>query len=127
MRNIASCIPLFTPSDTHFDRGVVAQLISQLAAALWYVGKGGLVAQRLEQRTHNPLVVGSNPTGPTISSRPIGQAFQAALFVAFVDLVAGNPGDAELAAQGRHVLPILELKTNRMRSSMIAVWRSSAR
>jgi len=53
MRNIASCIPLFTPSDTHFDRGVAAKLISQLAAALWYVGKGGLVAQRLEQRTHN--------------------------------------------------------------------------
>lgn len=28
--------------------------------------KNGAVAQRLEQRTHNPLVVGSNPTGPTI-------------------------------------------------------------
>ena len=28
----------------------------------------GLVAQRLEQRTHNPLVVGSNPTEPTRSS-----------------------------------------------------------
>ena len=27
----------------------------------------GPVAQRLEQGTHNPLVVGSNPTGPTIS------------------------------------------------------------
>jgi hypothetical protein len=26
---------------------------------------GGPLAQRLEQRTHNPLVVGSNPTGPT--------------------------------------------------------------
>ena len=25
----------------------------------------GPVAQRLEQGTHNPLVVGSNPTGPT--------------------------------------------------------------
>jgi hypothetical protein len=25
----------------------------------------GPIAQRLEQRTHNPLVVGSNPTGPT--------------------------------------------------------------
>jgi hypothetical protein len=25
----------------------------------------GLVAQRLEQRTHNPLVPGSNPGGPT--------------------------------------------------------------
>ena len=27
----------------------------------------GLVAQRLEQRTHNPLVPGSNPGGPTKS------------------------------------------------------------
>ena len=26
----------------------------------------GPVAQRLEQGTHNPLVVGSSPTGPTI-------------------------------------------------------------
>ena len=26
----------------------------------------GPVAQRLEQGTHNPLVVGSNPTGPTM-------------------------------------------------------------
>ena len=29
----------------------------------------GPVAQRLEQGTHNPLVVGSNPTGPTTSKR----------------------------------------------------------
>ena len=29
------------------------------------MGKLGPLAQRLEQRTHNPLVVGSNPTGPT--------------------------------------------------------------
>ena len=28
----------------------------------------GPVAQRLEQGTHNPLVVGSNPTGPTLKS-----------------------------------------------------------
>ncbi len=27
---------------------------------------GGPVAQRLEQGTHNPLVLGSNPSGPTI-------------------------------------------------------------
>ena len=26
----------------------------------------GPIAQRLEQRTHNPLVAGSNPAGPTI-------------------------------------------------------------
>src|SRR4051794_18137683 len=27
----------------------------------------GPIAQRLEQRTHNPLVLGSNPSGPTKS------------------------------------------------------------
>ena len=31
----------------------------------WYIF--GPLAQRLEQRTHNPLVVGSNPTWPTLS------------------------------------------------------------
>ncbi len=42
--------------------------------AKWYFSKCfvvnnlGPVAQRLEQGTHNPLVVGSNPTGPTILS-----------------------------------------------------------
>ena len=37
----------------------------------------GPVAQRLEQGTHNPLVVGSNPTGPTIlkSLSTIGKGF----------------------------------------------------
>ena len=37
----------------------------------------GPVAQRLEQGTHNPLVVGSNPTGPTTltSSFAIGKFF----------------------------------------------------
>ena len=29
----------------------------------------GPVAQRLEQWTHNPLVVGSNPTGPSCKAR----------------------------------------------------------
>ena len=28
------------------------------------------VAQRLEQGTHNPLVVGSNPTAPTNLTKP---------------------------------------------------------
>ena len=31
----------------------------------YYFALIGPVAQRLEQWTHNPLVVGSNPTGPT--------------------------------------------------------------
>jgi hypothetical protein len=39
----------------------------------------GPLAQRLEQRTHNPLVVGSNPTGPTrnnlVQTEDIGNRF----------------------------------------------------
>ncbi len=37
----------------------------------------GPLAQRLEQGTHNPLVVGSNPTGPTIlkSLSSMGKGF----------------------------------------------------
>src|SRR3954464_14624378 len=31
------------------------------------IKNAGPLAQRLEQRTHNPSVVGSNPTGPTTS------------------------------------------------------------
>ena len=31
-----------------------------------YLSTCGPVAQRLEQGTHNPLVLGSNPSGPTI-------------------------------------------------------------
>ncbi len=31
-----------------------------------YLSTNGPVAQRLEQGTHNPLVLGSNPSGPTI-------------------------------------------------------------
>src|SRR5882762_7048942 len=41
---------------------------SRCAPNLFHVGyfrSGGPVAQRLEQRTHNPLVLGSNPSGPT--------------------------------------------------------------
>ena len=36
----------------------------------------GPVAQRLEQRTHNPLVVGSNPTGPTKFAKQMEQSFK---------------------------------------------------
>ncbi len=38
-------------------------------ASLWYSQPSGPVAQRLEQGTHNPLVRGSNPCGPTKASR----------------------------------------------------------
>src|SRR5258708_33263925 len=52
----------------------------------------GLVAQRLEQRTHNPLVPGSNPGGPTktfwLSSAPL-QPFNKSVANRCVRLVAG--------------------------------------
>src|SRR5258708_8573505 len=52
----------------------------------------GLVAQRLEQRTHNPLVPGSNPGGPTktfgFSSAPL-QPFSKSVANRCVRLVAG--------------------------------------
>ena len=39
-------------------------LVTLMIATIVVIGP---LAQRLEQRTHNPLVVGSNPTGPTSS------------------------------------------------------------
>ena len=45
-----------------------------------------LLAQRLEQRTHNPLVVGSNPTGPTKSSC-------ACVGYYFLEILLGIPGE----------------------------------
>ncbi len=38
---------------------------SRLGEGRAVAGTAGPVAQRLEQWTHNPLVVGSNPTGPS--------------------------------------------------------------
>ena len=45
----------------------------------------GLLAQRLEQRTHNPLVVGSNPTGPT-------KRFMCECRLLFFGDIVGHPG-----------------------------------
>ena len=42
-----------------------------LSRALPGILLAGPVAQWLEQRTHNPLVVGSSPTGPTIPASSI--------------------------------------------------------
>jgi hypothetical protein len=41
----------------------------------------GPVAQRLEQRTHNPLVLGSNPSGPT--NQFLSRAFAISSFSCF--------------------------------------------
>src|SRR5438105_4988591 len=43
---------------------------------------GGPIAQRLEQATHNRLVPGSNPGGPTASNRGVG------LYTAWFDRAA---------------------------------------
>jgi hypothetical protein len=60
------------PQNHHFKK------LSQIASCPFTIRKftlkgdlWGPVAQRLEQQTHNLLVVGSNPTGPTmLPSRP---------------------------------------------------------
>ena len=52
----------------------------------------GLLAQRLEQRTHNPLVVGSNPTGPT-------KRFMCECRLLFFGDIVGHPGRIFLKEQ----------------------------
>ena len=39
--------------------------VSQKSSQVVQIKQAGPLAQRLEQRTHNPLVEGSNPSGPT--------------------------------------------------------------
>ena len=62
----------------------------------------GLLAQRLEQRTHNPLVVGSNPTGPT----KVKNYFMSECRVLFFGDIVGRPGRNFLKTQ----LPLLKDK-----------------
>ncbi len=62
----------------------------------------GPIAQRLEQRTHNPLVHGSNPCGPTTKSLISRQFF------------AGFGGWPELPP--RHGSPVAPLECSRCRS-----------
>jgi hypothetical protein len=49
------------------------------AGRVEYHRGSGPLAQRLEQGTHNPLVVGSNPTGPTRRIHSL-QKFRASTF-----------------------------------------------
>jgi hypothetical protein len=55
-----------------FSSRRIFQTILRKQYKIRVLGFVGPVAQRLEQRTHNPLVVGSNPTGPT--TNPSGNA-----------------------------------------------------
>ena len=41
------------------------KILHHLGNLIYIIWNLGPVAQRLEQWTHNPLVVGSNPTGPS--------------------------------------------------------------
>jgi hypothetical protein len=54
-----------SPVEVHPATGVVVYTLRVLVTSK---KTRGPLAQRLVQRTHNPLVVGSNPTGPTIKS-----------------------------------------------------------
>ena len=73
------------PSGPRFRESIKVSLVLSVC----YVG---LVAQRLEQRTHNPLVPGSNPGGPTktfwFSSAPL-RPFSKSVANRCVRLVAG--------------------------------------
>ena len=64
----------------------------------------GPIAQRLEQRTHNPLVPGSNPGGPTKSLRCNGQPACGWFQVAWA--VRGPSPSDSLRSRGSAVLPI---------------------
>ena len=50
-------------------------MLFPLIRAIFFLINEGPVAQRLEQRTHNPLVLGSNPSGPTNKFRALRFAF----------------------------------------------------
>ena len=52
-------VRIFVRARAHYPKHFLLYIAEQLCYTL-----RGAVAQRLEQRTHNPLVVGSNPTGP---------------------------------------------------------------
>ena len=41
------------------------KILQHIGNLIYIIRNSGPVAQRLEQWTHNPLVVGSNPTGPS--------------------------------------------------------------
>ena len=44
------------------------KILQHIGNLIYIIRNSGPVAQRLEQWTHNPLVVGSNPTGPSFLS-----------------------------------------------------------
>ncbi len=64
------------------------------------IDRQGPLAQRLEPRTHNPLVVGSNPTGPTkiLLSGPDAVAVCSIRCRAFINLRAKERCVFQLAA-----------------------------
>src|ERR1700691_4582652 len=63
-------------------------------------GSFGPLAQRLVQRTHNPLVVGSNPTGPTTVSEPRASA-------------SGHSGPCQLCSRTDGIFVSIQTEVNR--------------
>ena len=67
--NVASVDPTNSSfgrvNDKNFERTIQLSLRYRSARLHTIQSVNGPLAQRLVQRTHNPLVVGSNPTGPT--------------------------------------------------------------
>ena len=86
--NVSTTMAHYVVADPAEQRSAMAKLDGVLDS-IWSLAKGGqenvksdrshnidylsrgLVAQRLEQRTHNPLVPGSNPGGPTTSFQSV--------------------------------------------------------
>ena len=69
----------------------------------------GTVAQRLEQRTHNPLVLGSNPSGPTFVLTRIGSHD--------VAQVCKRQGVARLGGSVSRVIVVARCRTGHARRS----------
>ncbi len=62
--------------------GQQKNILQQFGYLIYIIQNSGPVAQRLEQWTHNPLVVGSNPTGPS-QNGDLTIAIEGCLFAAF--------------------------------------------
>src|SRR5262249_42888001 len=87
----------------YFDsmRKTSQQTLTDLASApVWFLASG--------RHDRGLYLLGQLVCIAERSACPIAESFQAAFLIAFEDLVASLPGNAELAAQGSHAFPVLE-------------------
>ena len=67
-----SSLGLLDLPDPDDDRFELFGFTTRASLVSFCLPSNGPVAQRLEQGTHNPLVLGSNPSGPTIIRKKVG-------------------------------------------------------